>query len=438
MKINPFRRPRGTHDLLGETLDLVQLLEQVAVDVAVGSGYREIRTPLFEETRLFKRSLGDSSDVVEKEMFSVVRRGENVDEKLKEGFTFRPEGTASAARAYIQGGFHANNPIQKWFYVGPMFRYERPQKGRDRQFDQFGVEAFGTCAPSLDVEIINIAIRFFKELGFGDEIEVRINTMGDIEDREVYSELLRNHFSVQVDKKQRCGDCLARFERNIFRLLDCKSLECVELNKGVPKLISSLGSESAEHHQALIKLLKELKINFVEDSSIVRGLDYYTRTVFEIHYPPLGARSALCGGGRYDGLVEEMGGKPTPGIGFSVGFSPTLLAMSEIGLPENSRLDEFKQLQNPDVYIVAVSPEQMAFAFQLCEELRDSGFKTVVDHRGKSLKAQLKEANRMKARWAIIIGEEEMSQRVFLVKDMSQKQEFKLKAKEVFDFLREQ
>lgn len=427
MSREPFRNARGTRDLLPEDLLLIHHLERTAVRVASAAGYREIRTPLFEETRLFQRSLGETSDVVAKEMFTVPRRapaGETVDPQS--AYTFRPEGTASVARAYVQGGFAANAPLQKWFYVGPMFRYERPQKGRERQFTQFGVEAFGAQSPSLDAEVVGIALSFFQDLGFDDQLEVRVNSMGDPEDRAAWSAKLREHFAPQFPAggtTERCADCQVRYERNVLRLLDCKVPRCVELNQGAPDLFSVMGEAARTHHEAFGDALRAIGFEPVEDRSIVRGLDYYTRTVFEVHYPPLGARSALCGGGRYDGLVEEMGGRPTPGVGFSVGFTPTELALQELNLPPAADLEDLRAAAAPQVYAVAIGDETRLPLFRIASDLRAAGLRIELDHRGKSPKAQFKEAGKSGARFALVLGAEELAAGQVVLKDLEAKEE---------------
>jgi histidyl-tRNA synthetase len=460
MARNSFQATRGTRDLFPEDLVLVKHLERIAQSLAQSSGFAEIRPPLFEETRLFTRSLGETSDVVAKEMFSVPRRGDSGGDS----YTFRPEGTAGVARAYVNGGFAARAPLQKWYYLGPMFRYERPQKGRERQFTQFGIEAFGSDQPSLDAEVVDLAMRFFEELGFGDELQVRINTMGDPEDRERWREKLREFFAPQFpsigrgnteaaqgaaaagaeavtgagDAKaaadagpgsnqasgSRCADCRDRFERNILRLLDCKLPQCQDLNKGAPGLREVMADESSQHFADFLDAMRALGRQPVEDPSIVRGLDYYTRTVFEIHYPPLGARSALCGGGRYDGLVEEVGGPHTPAVGFAVGFTATELALAELNLPPAGALDDLKQELVPDVYVVAVAVEDRNTVLAIAADLRRQGARSVItDHRGKSMKAQLKEAGKVGARYTVIVGEAERTAGTAVVRDMAQRSE---------------
>lgn len=413
-----FRAPRGTRDMLPEDLVLIQHLERTARAVAVSSGFAEIRTPFFEETRLFTRSLGETSDVVSKEMFTVPSRAAEGKEGSGSSYTFRPEGTASVARAYVNGGYAAKAPLQKWYYLGPMFRYERPQKGRERQFTQFGVEAFGASSPLLDAEVVDLAARFFEALGFGAELEVRVNTMGDPSDRDRWRAVLQDYFRPQLD--ERCGDCQSRFERNVFRLLDCKVSRCVELNAGAPQLETVLGEEAAAHHEAFLAALRAIGREPVFDPGIVRGLDYYTRTVFEVHYPPLGARSALCGGGRYDGLVEEFGGAPTPGVGFAVGFTATELALKELGLPPEEHLADLVAELRPCVFVAAVSDAERSPALALASQLRREGVHPVVlDYRGKSLKAQLKEASKSGAAYTVVLGADEVAAGTAVVRDMA-------------------
>ena len=410
--------------MLPEDLVLIQHLERTARSVAVSSGFAEIRTPFFEETRLFTRSLGETSDVVSKEMFTVPSRAAG-GEDGGNSYTFRPEGTASVARAYVNGGYAAKAPLQKWYYLGPMFRYERPQKGRERQFTQFGVEAFGAASPLLDAEVVDLAVRFFEALGFGSELEVRVNTMGDPEDRDRWRERLKDYFRPQL--ATRCADCQDRFERNVFRLLDCKVPACVEANQGAPALAEVLGPEASAHHEGFLAALRALGREPVIDPSIVRGLDYYTRTVFEVHYPPLGARSALCGGGRYDGLVEEFGGQPTPGVGFAVGFTATELAPQELGLPPAQDLADLEAELRPQVYVAAVSEDERGPALALASELRRAGVRPVVlDYRGKSLKAQLKEAGKSGAAFTVVLGADEVSTGTAVLRDMQAGEESSL------------
>jgi len=400
-------------------------MERVARKLARSYRYNEIRTPLLEETRLFSRSLGETSDVVEKEMFTVPPRAEG-----SSGHTLRPEGTASSVRAYVQGGYPSSNPFQKWFYLGPMFRYERPQKGRERQFTQFGVEAFGSQSPHLDAEVVDLAMRFFEELGFGDSLEVRVNTMGDPDDRARWRTALQEFFAERMEG--RCADCKARLERNVFRLLDCKVAACQEANEGSPPLAELMGEESSQHHAEFLSALQALGRQPVEDPSIVRGLDYYARSVFEIHYPPLGARSALCGGGRYDGLVEEIGGPPTPAVGFAIGFTPAELAMRALNLPSEEVLDELRATLRPRVYCVAMTAEDREQTFALAGQLRAAGLEGVeLDFRGKSAKAQLKEAAKSNVALAVLLGPDERANQRVVLRDMQSREEQTLPQEEL-------
>ncbi len=399
-------RPRGARDLFPEDLVLVRHLERVARRIAEAAGCGEIRPPLFEDTRLFTRSLGETSDVVEKEMFTVPSRAESeAADTLAPGYTFRPEGTAGVARAYVEGGFAQRDPLQKWFYIGPMFRYERPQKGRERQFSQFGVEIFGAAGPLADAEAVEIALRFFESLGFGSALEVRVNSMGDPADRDRWRDALREFFRPQL--AERCAECRMRFERNVFRLLDCKAEACKRLSAGAPDLFAVMGAEALAHHHGFGEALRALGRAGREDRGIVRGLDYYTRTVFEIHYPPLGARSALCGGGRYDGLVAAVGGPPTPAVGFAIGFTPTELALAELGLPPAADTADLAATLVPEVWIVALTDAERAPALALAQSLRAQELRVALDLRGKSAKAQFKEAGRSGADIALTLGPDE-------------------------------
>ncbi|MCH2101131.1 MAG: histidine--tRNA ligase [Planctomycetes bacterium] len=432
-----FQAPRGTRDMLPEDLVLTRHLERTARAVAVSSGFAEIRTPFFEETRLFTRSLGETSDVVSKEMFTVPSRAAEGKKGSRSSYTFRPEGTAGVARAYVNGGYAAKAPLQKWYYLGPMFRYERPQKGRERQFTQFGIEAFGATSPLLDAEVVDLAVRFFEALGFGSELEVRVSTMGDSSDRDRWREALRDYFCPQLE--ERCADCQSRFERNVFRLLDCKVPRCVDLSAEAPQLAAVLGEEAADHHEAFLAALRVIGREPVVDSSIVRGLDYYTRTVFEVHYPSLGARSALCGGGRYDGLVEEFGGAPTPGVGFAVGFTATELALKELGLPPQEHVADLEAERCPCVFVAAVSDAERGSVFALASRLRREGVHPVVlDYRGKSLKAQLKEASKSGAAYTVVLGANEVAAGTAVLRDMAAGEEVALPQAELAEHIASQ
>ena len=382
-------------------LPRVHHLERLAHRLAGDYGYREIRPPLLEETELFQRSVGEVTDIVEKEMFTI--------ERADHSFTLRPEGTAGVVRAYLEAGFPKTGPFQKLYYLGPMFRYERPQKGRERQFTQFGVECLGSLDPRLDAETISLAARFFEELGITG-IEVRMNSMGDGDDRDRFREAVRDYVRPRLSEYSE--DSRARFERNVLRILDSKDPRDVEHNQNAPKLIDYLSDENREHFESVQRHLGDLKLDVHVDPSIVRGLDYYTRTVFELHYPALGSRSALCGGGRYDRLVEDLGGPPTGAVGFAVGFTGTLIALDELGLSKELKAEPF------DVYVATSGPELAGVALCVADELRRAGLSAVFDAEGRRLKAQVRTASKIGAPLAVVLGEEELEQGVVQLKDL--------------------
>ena len=389
-------------DLSGVELSRVEAVERVARDVFARFGYREIRTPIFEETRLFARAIGETSDVVEKEMFSIPREGET--------YSLRPEGTASVVRHYVERGLFASAPFQKISYVGPMFRYERPQAGRQRQFHQVGAEAFGSENPLLDAEMILLADRFFRELGVTGQ-RVRVNTIGGREERaRVRGDLLA---LLRPRSAELCENCLRRMERNVFRVLDCKAPGCREIARGLPPVEELVSAGSRERFVRVLDALGEAGIVCEREPLLVRGLDYYTHTVFETVHPALGARDAICGGGRYDGLVEEMGGRPTPALGFAVGVEATLLALAK--LSASPPLAE----RRPDFFVVAVDEAGRGAAFRLISDLRDAGLAGDADFEGRSLKAQMKMAARAGARFALVLGPAEIEGGLVGVRDLS-------------------
>ena len=409
------RSPRGMRDVLPEEAARWRGLEELARRLALLRGFREIRPTLLEETELFVRSVGEVTDIVEKEMFTL--------QKGDTSLSLRPEGTAGIVRAYLQAGYAKTQPVQRLFHVGPMFRYERPQKGRERMFTQFDVEALGSTDPRLDAEVIALAVRFFQGLGFsaGSEgLVVRLNSMGDGEDRDRFREALRAFIGPRLEEY--CELCRSRFERNVLRILDCKNPNCRELlaaDGGAPSMLDEgiLSPENSAHLETVEACLGGLGIAYERDRELVRGLDYYTRTVFEVHYPPLGARSAVCGGGRYDHLIEDLGGPDLGAVGFAVGFTPTLLAMDELGL--SLEAEETK----PEAFVVAAGTENGDAlgreVFLLAEELRLGGIAAVYDTEGKSVKAQMKLANKGGYRFAVVLGDDELAQGTCQLKDMA-------------------
>ena len=393
--------PRGTKDILPDSVERWRYVEEKIRDLCERFGYREIRTPLFEHTELFQRGIGDTTDVVEKEMYTFTDRGGR-------SITLRPENTAAAVRAYLEHKLYAEDALTKLFYIGSMFRFDRPQKGRFREFHQFGVEALGEASPAVDAEIILLAVRFLQSLGL-KELSLSINSVGDPACRPVYRQKLKDFFKEKLDGL--CDDCRSRYDRNPMRLLDCKNPKCHELSAGAPEITDCLCDECAEHFEKVKSYLTAAGVEYTCDPRLVRGLDYYTKTAFEIKYEPLGAQSAVAGGGRYDGLVEEIGGNPTPAVGFAVGLERVMLAMEMQELfPENS--------ESADAFVVAMGDAAKEEAFRLLAELRDAGLSARMDYAGRSMKSQMKQADKANARYALILGEDELAKGVVTVRNM--------------------
>jgi histidyl-tRNA synthetase len=413
------RAPRGIRDVLPDEMPAWSRLERTARDLARLRGFREIRPALLEEAALFTRSVGEVTDIVQKEMFTV-QKGETE-------LALRPEATAGIVRAYLEAGFAQTRPVQRLFHVGPMFRYERPQKGRERMFTQFDVEALGSLDPRLDAEVIQLAASFFEALGI-EGLEVRINSMGDGADRDRYREAVRAFLAPRIG--EHCELCRERFERNVLRVLDCKNPRCRELLAGVPALVDFLEPANAEHFAAVRGLLEDLGRKVVLDPGLVRGLDYYTRTVFEIHASALGARSALCGGGRYDHLVRDLGGPDLGAVGFAIGFTGTLLVLGELGLLPSAADEPL------DVFVAAAGEGLERAVFLLCEELRAAGVSAVYDVEGRSsLKAQMKLAGKGQ-RFALIVGPEELERGSVQCKDLASGEQRELGRAELVPTLR--
>ncbi|WP_371370748.1 histidine--tRNA ligase [Sporomusa aerivorans] len=393
--------PRGTRDILPDSSGYWQYVEQVIRQVCRNFAYQEIRTPVFEHTELFLRGIGETTDIVEKEMYTFNDRG-------KRSITLRPENTAAVVRSYLEHKLYAGPQPVKLFYIGPMFRYDRPQAGRYRQFHQFGIEALGAKGPAIDAEIISLAVDFLNRLGLSD-LRLLINSVGCPECRPVYRTKLQDFFREKLPHL--CPDCQSRYDRNPMRILDCKNENCAEHSQGAPHMAECLCDECNSHFSGLKDLLTAAGINFELNPRLVRGLDYYTKTAFEIQYAPLGAQSAVCGGGRYDGLVAECGGQPTPGIGFAVGIERVLLALEKQAL--------LPVLTNSiDAFIAPLAEATQAKAFEIVTELRKAGFTADMDFMNRSLKAQMKYANKYPARFVVLIGEDELRQNKVMLKNM--------------------
>lgn len=394
--------PRGTKDILPEEVGSWRYLENILRQVSASYGFKEIRTPIFEHTELFKRGIGDATDVVEKEMYTFLDMGER-------SVTLRPENTASAMRAYVEHKLYGEQQATKLFYIGSMFRYDRPQAGRLREFHQYGVESIASASPSADAETILLALEILEKLGLKDW-ELKINSVGCPNCRPQYGEKLKEYFRPHLDKL--CKDCQERFNKNPLRLLDCKNDACHAVAVGAPALEECLCPECAEHFAGVKKLLDAAEVPYTVDHSLVRGLDYYTKTAFEVQYPPLGAQSAVLGGGRYDGLIEQIGGPPTPGIGFAMGMERVLLALEKQNLLPS-------QSDGADVFVVATGAEVFPAAFKTVAQLRHGGLKVEFDLTQGSMKSQMKKANRAQAKQVLIFGEEELARGSVILRNMA-------------------
>ncbi len=408
--------PRGTKDILPDTVGDWRYIEEKIRALCKRYGYEEIRTPVFEHTELFQRGIGEATDVVDKEMYTFEDRGGR-------SITLRPENTAAAVRAYLQNKLYAENALEKLFYIGSMFRYDRPQAGRMREFHQFGVEALGESNPSVDAEIILLAIDFLQSLGLKDLV-LSLNSVGCPKCRSVYRQKLQDFFKDKLEDL--CDDCRDRFDRNPLRILDCKADSDKPYMQDAPKITDCLCDECNEHFHKVQELLTAAGVEYELDSRLVRGLDYYTKTAFEIKYSPLGAQSAVAGGGRYDGLIEEIGGNPTPAVGFATGLERVLLALEKQGLlPEKEN--------SVDAFVVALGEAAQLEGFKLLNKLRNAGISALMDFAGRSMKAQMKQANKKNARFVLILGDDEVRDSVVTLKDMSNSEQRKIAIDEVIN-----
>lgn len=416
--MSQIRSIKGTHDILPSDSSQWQHLEQIVHDVCGRFRYEEIRTPVFEETRLFSRSVGEDTDIVSKEMYTWEDRGGT-------SLTLRPELTASVVRSYIQHNLGSQAPVQRLYYMGPLFRRERPQKGRQRQFHQFGVEAFGSENPEQDAEIIAIAWHILSACGLNKTASLQLNSIGSSKCRSDYRNALKDF--IRPNRDQFSETSQKRFDTNPLRILDTKLEHEQTLLEGAPMVSECYTAEDKAHLESLQNFLTAMEIPFTIDPRLVRGLDYYSRTVFEFTSPVLGAQDALLGGGRYDGLVETLGGKPTPGIGFAAGMERFLIAM-----------DDQSNVSKTDVYFVCLGEAGLSTALSLTNELRQSRFNVMFDPLRRSLKAQLREANKSGARFALILGDTEMEKGTVVFKDLEkgeQKNILQKKIKNLFDNL---
>lgn len=393
--------PRGTRDILSPEVEKWHYLESKIRDYCRLYAYSEIRPPIFEHTELFLRGVGETTDIVQKEMYSFQDRAQR-------WLTLRPEATASTVRAYLENKLYAQAQPVKLYYLGPMFRYDRPQAGRYRQFYQFGVEVIGAEDPAADAEVILMAMHLFADLGLKD-LEVHLNSIGCPVCRDAYRRELLNYLSEHIGNL--CNDCQARYLQNPLRVLDCKQEYCREVAQGAPEFGAYLCAECREHFEQVQAYLGDLGIKYQLNPSLVRGLDYYTKTVFEIITRELGAQGTICGGGRYDGLVEECGGQPTPGVGFALGMERLLLTLENTGI-------KLPGLEPLDVFVASIGAGVQRLSFKILYELRGQNIRADKDYLGRSLKAQMKQAHRNGARYVVLVGEEELARNVVTLREM--------------------
>uniref|UniRef100_UPI003FEF8E40 histidine--tRNA ligase n=1 Tax=Eubacterium sp. TaxID=142586 RepID=UPI003FEF8E40 len=392
---------KGTKDVLPKDVHKNQYIEATALDIASKFGYKEIRTPVFEHTELFQRGVGDTTDVVQKEMYTF-------DDKGGRSITLRPEGTAGAVRSYLENGLCNEALPQKVCYLISCYRYEKPQAGRLREFHQFGVECFGSASPLADAEIIALAKSLFDTLGVKD-LSLEINSIGCPTCRAEYHKALKEYFSSRKDEL--CDTCKSRLDRNPMRILDCKSPICHEIAEGAPVVIDYLCDECKEHFENVQKYLKAQNIEYTINPQIVRGLDYYTKTVFEFVSNSIGAQGTVCGGGRYDGLVEELGGQHTPSLGFAMGIERLMLLMEAQGC-------EFPEAEKPDLFIVALGEKATLKAVEIAKDMREEGFSALLDLNQRSVRAQMKYADKLGAKFNVVIGDNEVEAKTAKLKNM--------------------
>lgn len=392
---------KGTKDVLPKDVHKNQYIEATALDIASKFGYKEIRTPVFEHTELFQRGVGDTTDVVQKEMYTF-------DDKGGRSITLRPEGTAGAVRSYLENGLCNEALPQKVCYLISCYRYEKPQAGRLREFHQFGVECFGSASPLADAEIIALAKSLFDTLGVKD-LSLEINSIGCPTCRAEYHKALKEYFSSRKDEL--CDTCKSRLDRNPMRILDCKSPICHEIAEGAPVVIDYLCDECKEHFENVQKYLKAQNIEYTINPQIVRGLDYYTKTVFEFVSNSIGAQGTVCGGGRYDGLVEELGGQHTPSLGFAMGIERLMLLMEAQGC-------EFPEAEKPDLFVVALGEKATLKAVEIAKDMREEGFSALLDLNQRSVRAQMKYADKLGAKFNVVIGDNEVEAKTAKLKNM--------------------
>ncbi len=407
---------KGTQDILPEEVYKNQFIEQTVLDIARKFGFREIRTPVFEHTELFQRGVGETTDVVQKEMYTF-------DDKGGRSITLRPEGTAGAVRAFLEHGLFNEALPQKFCYIINCYRYEKPQAGRWREFQQFGVEMLGAGAPAADAEVISLANEIFAFLGV-EGLELQLNSIGCPECRKNYHNALKEYFETKKDEL--CPTCLGRLEKNPMRILDCKSPVCSEIAKDAPAILDYICDDCSAHFESVKKYLDKMNIEYVVNPRIVRGLDYYTRTVFEFVSTQIGAQGTVCGGGRYDGLVEELGGQHVPSLGFGMGTGRLLMLLEAQGI-------ELPKPSGCDLYIAPMGENASYEAAAIVADLRAGGIGAQTDVVGRSLKAQMKYADKIGTKYTMVLGDDEIAQGKAKVKNMDNGETTEMELAEIAD-----
>lgn len=414
------KAPRGTNDILPRDVAKWHYIEEKIKKICKNYGFSEIRTPVFEHTELFERGVGDTTDVVQKEMYTFLDKGDR-------SITLRPEGTAGAARAFLEHNLYAEALPSKLYYNISCYRYEKPQAGRLREFHQFGVECYGAKGPAIDAEIICLAGSVLNELGVPG-LKLNINSIGCPTCRSKYNEVLRGYFADHLDTL--CETCKGRYEKNPLRILDCKSPVCKGIGEKAPMLLDYICEECSAHFESVKKYLEASDIEYNVDPTIVRGLDYYTKTVFEFKTQLEGTQGTVCGGGRYDGLIEELGGAPLPGIGFGMGVERIILAMEAAGV-----MPEFDQA--PDLFVATIGEKADIFSMGLIRKLRDENVSVIRDYLDRSLKAQMKYSDKMHAKYSVVLGDTEIEEGKAKLKNMATGEAVEVKLEDMAKIINE-
>lgn len=412
--------PKGTKDVLPNESYKWHYVENVVRSVAKDFNIKEIRTPTFEHTELFLRGVGDTTDIVNKEMYTFL-------DKAERSITLKPEGTAGVARAFIENSLYANPQPTKMYYITPVFRYEKPQAGRLREHHQFGIEYYGSSSAIADVEVMMVAKSIFDRLGVSNLV-LNVNSIGCPECRKKYNEALKKYLKDNLSSM--CHTCQERFEKNPLRILDCKEEACKQITQNAPVVLDYLCDDCRAHHEMVCNQLTKLGVDFKVNPHIVRGLDYYTRTVFEFVSNNIGAQGTVCGGGRYNNLVEQVGGKPCPGVGFGMGLERLILTLENLGLSVGEE-------ENPDLYIIAMCDRAKQDILVYAQKLRQAGVSTEIDVMDRSFKAQLKYANKINAKYMVVLGDEEIDTNKVSIKNMATGESVEVDLDKIENFFKE-